>query len=450
MMNRSMIHKPAVVPDLRPLHAEHVARLEREYARILGEAGWDGVLIHSGAPRLRSEFDDQYWPLRPTPHFQHWLPLAEADCGLLVVPGRRPTLYRNTALSFWEGRAAVESDHFWGAFDVVDVPDPDRVPDLLPSGLRLAFLGDDAARATRWRFEPDARNPDALWHRLDLVRSAKTEYERCCLAEANRRAAVGHRAVLQAFRAGAGSELELHLAFLRATGQDDPETPYKNIVAFGAHAATLHHVCYGRTPARRPSSLLIDAGATCNGYHSDITRTAVEGASAAADTFRALIDELEALQQEMCRRVRPGVAYQRLHNESHELLAGALRALGIARASAEELVESGATRKFLPHGLGHSLGLQTHDVGCALVRPEPRNPFLRNTADIAVGQVFTIEPGCYFIAPLLDELRAEPIAAAFDWRLVDELAKFGGVRIEDDIAVVDDGVRNLTREHLPE
>jgi Xaa-Pro dipeptidase len=138
-----------------------------------------------------------------------------------------------------------------------------------------------------------------------------------------------------------------------------------------------------------------------------------------------------------------------LHNQSHELLAEVLVQIGVSRASASALVESGATRKLLPHGLGHSLGIQTHDVGCRNILPEARNPFLRNTSVITPEQVFTIEPGCYFIDSLLDELKREPIAADLDWKLIDALVPFGGVRIEDDVRVTDAGPENFTRAFLP-
>ncbi len=429
----------------KPSYRDHVANLEQGYARELEAAGFDGVVIHSGTPLRRSIFDDQYWPLRPTPHFQHWLPLSQPDCALLIVPGRNPVLYRNVALSFWEGRTEPESDHFWDSFEVVDIQGAEAAGDQLPKDKKLAFVGEDISRAEMWNVERDAK---PLLDRLDLLRSIKSDYERACIAEANRRASAGHDTVAAAFHEGDYSELQLHLKYLEATDQDDPETPYKNIVALGEHAATLHHVDYGRRASSGAMSLLVDAGATCNGYHSDITRTAVKGHSAAGEVFGALVHGLEKLQLEMCGRVRVGIPYQRLHNESHELLAEVLRDVGLGTGSASELVESGATRKFLPHGLGHSLGLQTHDVGCALVRPQENNPFLRNTADIEVGQVFTIEPGCYFIPSLLDELRSGPHSGIIDWNLVDQLAPFGGVRIEDDVAVVDEGPRNLTREVL--
>jgi Xaa-Pro dipeptidase len=88
-------------------------------------------------------------------------------------------------------------------------------------------------------------------------------------------------------------------------------------------------------------------------------------------------------------------------------------------------------------------------VGCALVKPRADNPFLRNTRTIALRQCFTIEPGVYFIEQLLAPVRAGPDAHAVDWRLVEQLAPFGGVRIEDDLVVGGQAPRNLTRELLP-
>ncbi|MBL8842323.1 MAG: M24 family metallopeptidase, partial [Planctomycetes bacterium] len=245
------------------------------------------------------------------------------------------------------------------------------------------------------------------------------------------------------------SEFELHLAYLRATGQDDPETPYKNIVALGKNAATLHHVGYGRSKSRA-QTLLLDAGAKCLGYDSDITRTAVKGSGAAAMAFGQLAAGLEALQLQLCAAATPGRPYEELHEQAHELLAPLLRTVGIAKASAAELVANGTTRKFLPHGLGHSLGLQTHDVGCRNVQPKANNPWLRNTTRIEEGQVFTVEPGVYFIDHLLADLRASPAGSSIDWALVEALTPFGGVRVEDDLVVRAKECENLTRDYLPD
>lgn len=437
-------------------YADHVTRLERRYAEALAATGWDAVVLHAGTARKRSDFDDQYWPLRPTPHLQHWAPLAEPDALLVVRPARRVLLARVTRFDFWEHAPEPESDHFLPYFDHAPLSDIDDARPLIPTG-RVAFVGEDRARAAALGFDDACVNPKGLLDALDALRVTKTRYEMLCIAEANRRASAGHDAVLDAFRAGEGVELALHLRYLGATAQDDPETPYKNIVALGANAATLHHVSYGRqstaaTRAGVAESLLLDAGATCLGYCADITRTWVRGHGASADAYRALVSGVESMQQRLCAAVHAGDRYEALHDLSHDGVGAILRDVGLVRVSGEEAVAKGITRAFYPHGLGHSLGLQCHDVGCATVKPRADNPFLRNTSIIEAGQVFTIEPGVYFIDGLLRPLREGEHARDIDWNLVDALAPFGGVRIEDDIAVTgpDAGaVRNFTRERLP-
>ncbi len=433
---------------LESSYRAHVERLQTAYATAAEELGFAGLVIHSGRPGKKSTADDQYWPLRPTPAFAHWLPLVEPDCALLIAGGRKPRLVRPRVTDFWEGQAPITGEHFWARFEIEEVDDPARTGGLL--GPRTAFVGDDAGVGSAWGLPAEAINPPALIEKLDLVRREKSAYELACLAAANRRAAAGHRRVVERFRAGGASELDLHLAYLGATSQDDAEAPYKNIVAIDGNAATLHHVHYGRKPPATGTahSLLIDAGATTHGYASDITRTEVSGDGAAADQFRALVDRVGAMQQELCAALRPGLQFEELHDRAHQGLAAILRDLAIGRAGADELVARGITRIFLPHGLGHSLGIQVHDVGCKPRPPRPDNPFLRTTCEVFPGMVVTIEPGCYFIAPLLDRLRASADRTLVDWATIDALRGFGGVRIEDDMAVLGDGHPvNLTREN---
>ncbi len=437
---------------LARLYIAHVAHLQGKYEEALVGAAYDAVVIHSGALKKRSDFDDQYWPLRATPHFQHWLPLDEPECALVVANGKKPKLVWLRDGSFWEKPATPETDHWLPAFDIVHVTTPEEADEHLPKK-RAAFVGEERLRGEAWGFAAADVNPKGLVERLDQLRVTKTPYEIMCLEEANRRAARGHDAVGRAFRAGDASELELHLLYLRVTGQDDPETPYKNIVALGENAATLHHIKYGRHSPGAPGSqaLLLDAGATFQGYCSDITRTFVKGSGAAASAFASLVDGVERFQKKLCTDVAVGNNYEALHEEAHRHVGATLREAGVTTLSAEEAVSAGITRAFFPHGLGHSLGLQCHDVGCALVKPKAENPFLRNTSVIAEGQVFTIEPGIYFIDALLAPLKEGPHEGAIDWALVNELAKMGGVRIEDDVVVTGgaESIRNLTREFLP-
>lgn len=426
---------------IEALYPAHVRHLDAVYARALAEAGYDAVVIHSGTPLKKVSYDDQYWSLRPTPFFQHWVALYEASCFLVVQPGKKTRLFWPEAHDFWERPAPPESTAFAATLDVVRTGKPD-----VPSG-KVAFLGDDAGAAATLGLAGE-QNPPALMTALDRLRTRKTDFEVAALAEANRRSSLGHEAVKKAFLAGNVSELDLHLVYLKATSQDDPETPYKNIVATGRNASILHHVSYGRD-ITRAESLLLDAGATCLGYCSDITRTWVKHGGAASKAFTSLLAAMEAMQLRLTDRITIGSPYEDLHDESHRQVSAILKESGLVKGSVDEIDGKGISRTFYPHGLGHALGLQVHDVGCGLIKPKTENPFLRNTSRIEEGQVFTIEPGLYFIDSLLAELRGKPEASMVDWNMVEALAPLGGIRIEDDVLVTATGPRNLTRDVLP-
>ena len=437
--------------DLLPdLYRDHVAELQRRYEPILAELGLDAVVLHSGSLKKRSEFDDQDWPLRPTPHFQHWLPLKEADCALIVAPGKKPKLLWRKTQSYWERPAEPELRYFDACLDIEELPQIDDLRPHVPPG-RIGFVGDEPALGVRWGLGADRYNYAHLIGRLDRLRVHKTPYEVACLAEANRLAAAGHEALRAAFRTGDLPELTLHLRYLEATRQDDSETPYKNIVALGHNAATLHHIHYGKRAAPKDvQSLLVDAGATFQGYASDITRTWLRGTGATASAFGHLVAGVEAMQLRLCAAAKVDLPYEELHEEAHRQVIDILRDVGIVRQPLEPDAARVVSRAFFPHGLGHSLGLQCHDVGCALVKPRLDNPYLRNTSIIAPGQVFTIEPGIYFVDFLMDQLRQGPQRSSIDWSLVTALAELGGVRIEDDLHITADaGPENLTRPWLP-
>ena len=137
------------------------------------------------------------------------------------------------------------------------------------------------------------------------------------------------------------------------------------------------------------------------------------------------------------------------------MIGDLLHGAGVLKIGGEEALAQGLTAPFFPHGLGHFLGIQVHDVAGHQKEPaggtqEPPadHPFLRTTRTIEADQVFTIEPGLYFIEMLLREHRSGPKRELFDWSLVDTLAKCGGVRVEDNVLVTADGHRNLTRPHI--
>ena len=433
-------------------YSRHVAERQRLAERALDESGFDRLLIHSG---LVHEYfaDDQEAPFHPTGHFAHWAPVEGPSHLLEVRPGKRARLLRVTPPDFWYEPPAPAPGYVQAALDVVDLPDTESAWKEAGSASRTAFVGAAASEATAHGLAGAAVNPKGLVARLDWDRATKTPYEVETVSAANRIAAAGFRAAESAFAAGA-SELEIHHAWIAAAGTTEAELPYGTIVAQDEKSAVLHYQRKRGRQARPATVLLVDAGAPLRGYGSDITRTY---ARAGADpVFVALLEGMERLQQALCAEVRPGRPYLDLHVEAHRGVARLLSGAKVVKVSADEAFARGLTRPFFPHGLGHFLGIQVHDVGGRLAdregtvkMPPAEYPYLRTTRTIEEGMLFTIEPGLYFIPMLLEPFRTGPDAGAFDWPLVDRLLASGGIRVEDDVVVTGGGHINLTRPHLP-
>lgn len=426
-------------------YGAHLAIMERRLEEALAASGFDGALVFAGEER-RVFRDDAVYPFRTEPYFNAWLPLAHAQGSFLrLVPGERPVLVYRQVADYWEEPPADPSGYWTAHFDLRIARGEAELRALAKTaGRKWVAVGENAAEHCDAASVNDAR---FLAH-LDYYRAFKTRYEIVCMRAAQGIAVRGHRAVAEAF-AGRVSELELGQIFLSATQQRETELPYPSIIALNEHAATLHHRHLRKRPPAVVRGLLIDAGAVYNGYASDITRTY---SASAGDDFAALIDAVDALQQAVCAEVRGGVDFVALNAHAHRLLAAVLRAHGIVKCSAEQALDCGLTRTFLPHGLGHLLGLTVHDAAGRQVdpqgtlRPPPaEHPALRLTRVLEPGFVVTIEPGLYFIPSLIRAALAEH-EAKLDRAKLERLLPFGGIRIEDDVEVVIDGARNLTRE----
>ena len=426
------------------LFAAHLAEWAERFEAALAASDFDSVVILAGAeqPVFR---DDNTYPFVAEPYFRAWVPLSRhPDSAIRFEPGKRPRLVYYQHTGFWHAPPAPPAGAWLEHFDLECVDDRHaRAAALGPLTGRVAAIGTPAVAESGDLIWNDA----ALLAALDYRRARKTDYEIACMTQANAIAALGHLAAKRAYDRNA-SEFMINQAYCEASAQRETELPYLNIVALNEHAAVLHYQNLTRTQPGTPSSFLIDAGASFNGYASDVTRTYCRDAAA----MQALIESIDAMQQEICHTVEPGLDFVALNEKAHTLLADVLHAHGIVRCAADEAYERGITRTFLPHGLGHLLGLQVHDAGGHMVdadgskrEPPVEHPMLRLTRTLEPGFVVTIEPGLYFIPSLLETLRASEHADTIDWREVDALSRFGGIRIEDDVLVTESGHRNLSR-----
>lgn len=431
-------------------YGAHLAIMDQRLDEALQAAGFDGAIVFAGDEK-RVFRDDQVYPFRAEPYFKAWVPLTDTPGSFLrLVPGQRPMLVYKQLEDYWHEPPSDPTGYWTAHFDIRVVRNEAEARKLSGAGPRWVAIGeaaDTAAQAGAAASQPTMNDPKFLRH-LDFFRATKTHYETLCMRGAQLMAARGHKAVAAAFASGV-SELELQQVYLSASEQRETDLPYRNIIALNEHAATLHYQHLRTRPPSVMRSLLIDAGAEFNGYAADVTRSY---SVAGGDDFSVLIGAVDALQQRICGEVKGGVDYVALHILAHRLLAELLRDSGIVKCSADEAVATGLTRVFLPHGLGHLLGLQVHDAGGhqkdvdgTLREPPPLDPFLRLTRVLQLGVVVTIEPGLYFIPALLRPALAQH-EGKLNRALIERLVPFGGIRIEDDVEVTLEGSKNLTRE----
>lgn len=433
-------------PDLHPLYADHLATLMARADKALLREGFDHLVIAAGQPADQF-LDDRPYPFAVNPHFKHWLPLTRAPGSWIVyTPGRKPKLVFLQPRDYWHVVPDAPAGYWVERFEIVTIREAKDARAHLPNdAARCATIGE--AGAALDGFAPN--NPRGVLDYLHWHRSYKTPYERAMMRVASKIGARAHRAAEQAFRTG-WSELDIHVAYMAAARQTDNELPYGNIIALNEHGAVLHYMELAHAPPASLHSFLIDAGASFHGYASDITRT---WAADVDGEFQALVDAVDRAQQGFVAKVRAGQSYPELHIHAHHVLAGILREHGFIRMEPETAVESGVSSTFFPHGLGHPIGLQVHDVagfqasdaGGTIARP-PGHPYLRMTRALEPGMVVTIEPGLYFIDMLLEDLRAKPAGKQVDWARVDAFRKYGGIRIEDDVACTEGEPENLTRD----
>jgi Xaa-Pro dipeptidase len=432
------------------LFSEHLDLLARRWEAALAFAGFDAAIVVAGQPGAYF-LDDQTAPFRPNPHFAQWFPEDDAaGSALLIRPGERPRLYFFQPADYWH-QPPPQPDWADKNLDLEVFDDPARLQEALATAAagqnRTAYVGEQPPG----NLSITSVNPALLLNHLHFHRAYKSGFEVHCMQAATEQAVAGHRAARDAFRAG-GSEFEIHMAYLTASRQTSDALPYGNIVALNEHGAVLHYQHYDRKPPDQSRSFLIDAGGRYRGYAADITRTyPAEGIG--HERFAALVAAMDQAQQSMIREIRPGMDYVELHENAHRRIAGILSDQGLLHCSAETAFDTGLTTTFLPHGLGHLIGLQTHDVGGLQTSPEGGHrappdsyPALRLTRTMEQGQVFTIEPGLYFIPQLLDKLQGEDRGRLVHWKCVDALRSYGGIRIEDNVLLTGDGTANLTRD----
>jgi Xaa-Pro aminopeptidase len=283
---------------------------------------------------------------------------------------------------------------------------------------------------------------------LNQVRRPKDEVELARMRAAEQATSAGFAAIVPLLEPGRSErelQIELEAAFFRA-GADS--LAFDTIVGSGPNSAVLHFPPTSRRAADG-ELILIDAGAEVRGYASDITRT-----YPASGEFTSEQQEVHAIVEtavvRATERCIAGTEWRDVHRTAALVVAEGLVELGVLRGEPESLVERGAQGLFFPHGVGHMVGLGVRDAGEVLPgreQPEDEFPRLRVDLPLEPGHVFTVEPGIYFVPALINDadLR-ERHRDAVDWERAEAMLGFGGIRIENNVLVTEDGNEVLTAD----
>lgn len=289
------------------------------------------------------------------------------------------------------------------------------------------------------------------------LRSVK---EACEIEEIDKACNIGYEMHTAAMRLCKPGVSEQYIAGIL----DGIASSYGNMVSFATiltqNGQTLHNHDHSHI-LEAGRLMLTDAGAeSVTNYCSDHTRTVPVGGKFTPrqlDVYNIVL----ACHGKALEMARPGITYKSVHLEVCKVLAQGLKDLGLMKGNVDDAVAAGAHALFLPHGLGHMMGIDVHDMedlGQIYVGYDdeirPSDQFglasLRMGRRLQEGFVITDEPGCYFIPALIDKWRAEKTCTDFlDFDAIDKYKDFGGIRLEDDLLITANGSRFTGEKHIP-
>ena len=411
-------------------------RRRRQLMRMMGE---DAIAILPAAPIMIRNRDVEH-VYRQDSDFQYLTGYPEPEAVLVLVPGRKHAEYilfcreRDPVMETWNGRRSGQEGAIadYGADDSFPIDDIDDIlPGLLEGRERVYYtMGTNAVfdqRVIGWvnqlrhKSRSGARTPGefiALEHILHDMRLFKSRAEIALMKRAMKVSVNAHKRAMRACKPGM-KEYEIEAGFLQDFRAAGMQTAYSSIVAGGENACILHYT-ENDAELNNGELLLIDAGAECDCYAADISRTfPVNGTYSKAQ--RALYEVVLAAQQAAIKQVRPGNHWNDPHLAAVKVLTKGLLKLGLIKGTLRQSVKDETYRKFYMHRTGHWLGMDVHDVGDYKLDEQWRL--------LEPGMVLTVEPGLYIPA------HSKGVARKW-WNI--------GIRIEDDVLVTKEGCQVLT------
>lgn len=416
----------------------------------LFHAGEDAIVYLAGA-KVSHRYDTDFeYPFRQESNFLYLTGIQEPDfhfvldlhdgSGHLFIPKR------SVQYAVWHG-IVRDTDYY------AETAKPDAIhydvelEDFLKArNPRRVYCLNETQAALPRRVGLTA-SAESLRDALIDCRLIKTEEELEKLRKAGQVSSLAHREVMAAIRPGM-YEYEMKAVFeYHCIRHGLQFQAYNGIYGSGPNSAILHYVENNRR-MQAGEFFLIDAGAEFEGYAHDITRTyPVDGTF--TELQAGVYDAVLAAHKNSLERAKPGVKMEDLHWAAARDIMDGLRTVGLVRGDLDELLDRNVAALFFPHGLGHFMGLDTHDPGGypkGVDRIDrPGIQYLRARRTLEPGMVVTIEPGCYFVPALLKPALEDAAVRPFlNEGTLSHMMNFGGVRIEDDIAITETGNEDLT------
>ncbi|KAG5942598.1 hypothetical protein E4U59_001012 [Claviceps monticola] len=439
-----------VLKDKYPAKA-HAKRVVDQIRKSKPDA--NGVIYLEACATKMQEDNDSPVPFRQRRYFYYLTGCDVADCSLAydIQSGKSilfiPPVDADDVI--WSG-LPLSIDDALQKYDVDEVKFTTEVNATLthlaknsPKSTVFAIANQVSDHVTFLQFVD--KDFETVKTAIEVSRVVKDEYEVAMIQKANHIASQAHKAVIERSKS-ARTEQELYATFLeRCVSKAAPEMPYHPIVAAGRAAATLHYVDNNASLSGK-LNVLIDAGCEWNNYASDITRTFPLTGEFTKES-RDIYAIVYRMQKECTERLKGGILWDDVHLHAHRIAVEGLLSLGILKGDVQEILDARTSAAFFPHGLGHHLGLDTHDTGG---NPNPNDKdklfrYLRLRGHVPAGAVVTVEPGIYFCDFIIKPYLKDPTHSKYiDSEVLDRYWDVGGIRLEDNIFVTADGYENLT------
>lgn len=450
------------------MHAENRGKLCEALRRTSGISESAVIFLQGGSENPVYDTDTTFPGFRQESNFQYLFGVKEPDClgavrisdakAILFVP-QMPEEYQA-----WFGRIKP-LPWFQRAYAVDEARHLEEAEKtLVELGSEILILQGGLNRDSGLRLpEPDLlakaklklnkAGSHVLWDRINECRLVKSEKEIAVLQYVNDVSSNAHIEVMRSAKPGQREYVAEAVFRFQSSLRGCFRTGYNCICGSGRRNAILH---YGH-PAEPNSEVvprdcmrMLDMGAEYHGYTADVS-CSWPVAGTFTEPQRTVYEAVWAATLAVERRIRPGVNYKDMHRLAQRTMLESLKTGGLFVGEVEEMMQAGVMSTFMPHGLGHSLGLDTHDVGGYMPGESKKDdPTIKENLRLGrvlkEAMVITVEPGFYFVDYMIENLLGNPSLAAFvnKNRLTELWSHVGGIRIEDDVVITADGCRVLT------